>query len=59
MTCVGKDRRYNQKLGKSCDLNLSSGNLLVFSDEFKNSQFGKLTLLKIETILDITGLEKS
>ena len=30
----------------------------MFSDDFKNLQFGKFTLLKIETILDITGLEK-
>ena len=30
----------------------------MFSDDHKNSQLGKLTLLKIETIVDITVLKK-
>ena len=30
----------------------------MFSDDFKNSRLGKLTLVKIETILDITALKK-
>ena len=30
----------------------------MFSDDYKNSRLGKITLLKIKTILDITGLKK-
>ena len=45
-------------LGKQCNLNLLSGNPFVFSDDHINLQLGKLILLKIKSILDITELKK-